>query len=139
MAKDTHTEHCCIVHGCKYLDKNCTVVNKRQPQSGLCEYCQMEGIDPTKSDPETSIYGIKEQSYYKNISSNIVLYSMGRLKDSQGEVNIVVDLFMFSLACLAFIHSVQATKNIMLSDWVEITKEEYEKLQKEYIGTCNLS
>lgn len=34
--KDIHTEHCCINCGCKYGDKDCTVVNKMFIQSGPC-------------------------------------------------------------------------------------------------------
>ncbi len=37
--KDVHTEHCCAVHGCKYGDEDCTVVEKLRPQSYLCEDC----------------------------------------------------------------------------------------------------
>jgi hypothetical protein len=39
-AKDVHTEHCCIKHGCKYGDNNCTVENRHKPQSYLCEMCR---------------------------------------------------------------------------------------------------
>lgn len=44
--KDVHTEHCCILHGCKYgnMNKECTVVEKRAPQSYCCESCEMDGI-----------------------------------------------------------------------------------------------
>lgn len=36
---DVHTEHCCIVHGCKYGDADCTVENGERRQSGPCEEC----------------------------------------------------------------------------------------------------
>ena len=42
--KDVHTEHCCIYHGCKYCDDDCTVMTKTAPQSYLCERCGDEGI-----------------------------------------------------------------------------------------------
>ena len=43
--KDVHTEHCCILHGCKYgEDKNCTVVTRHAPQSYTCETCYWDGI-----------------------------------------------------------------------------------------------
>ena len=38
--KDVHTEHCCIIHGCKYLDdEGCPVVTGKKKQSYQCEYC----------------------------------------------------------------------------------------------------
>lgn len=37
--KDVHTEHCCIHHGCKYSDEDCTVVTNKAIQSYPCEYC----------------------------------------------------------------------------------------------------
>lgn len=39
MEKDVHTEHCCLKHGCKYCDKNCTVTTKQKLQSFPCEAC----------------------------------------------------------------------------------------------------
>lgn len=37
--KCVHTEHCCILHGCKYGDADCPVENGRKKQSYLCEGC----------------------------------------------------------------------------------------------------
>lgn len=37
--RDVHTEHCCLAHGCKYGDENCTVTNKQKTQSYPCEWC----------------------------------------------------------------------------------------------------
>lgn len=39
--KDVHTEHCCVIHGCKYCDpdSNCSVTSRRKRQSYLCERC----------------------------------------------------------------------------------------------------
>ena len=36
---DVHTEHCCVIHGCKYGDKDCSVEFGFKPQSYLCESC----------------------------------------------------------------------------------------------------
>ncbi len=47
-ALDVHTEHCCLMHGCKYRDINCTVMNGRKKQSTLCESCRYEGITSMK-------------------------------------------------------------------------------------------
>lgn len=43
--KDVHTEHCCIFHGCKYGNDDCTVTTKRASQSFRCETCEYAGID----------------------------------------------------------------------------------------------
>jgi mannose-6-phosphate isomerase len=43
--KDVHTEHCCIFHGCKYGDNDCTVTTKLAAQSHPCEDCGYDGID----------------------------------------------------------------------------------------------
>lgn len=37
--KDVHTEHCCLKHGCKYGDNDCTVVLGFKKQSYPCEWC----------------------------------------------------------------------------------------------------
>ncbi len=43
--KDVHTEHCCAVHGCKYMDSDCTVYDSAynrplKKQSFICETCE---------------------------------------------------------------------------------------------------
>jgi hypothetical protein len=38
---DVHTSHCCVVHGCKYSDPHCTVVENNLPITG-CERCGLE-------------------------------------------------------------------------------------------------
>lgn len=43
--KDVHTEHCCVIHGCKYGDEDCPVATKKKPQSFVCESCDVyDGI-----------------------------------------------------------------------------------------------
>lgn len=42
--KDVHTEHCCIAHGCKYGNKDCSVVTGKKEQSFPCEVCGMNNI-----------------------------------------------------------------------------------------------
>jgi len=42
--KTVHTEHCCIIHGCKYGDNNCPVELGNIKQTFLCEEC-----DPTEN------------------------------------------------------------------------------------------
>ena len=40
--KNVHTEHCCVVHGCKYGDFDCPVWLGQQKQSFACESCFFE-------------------------------------------------------------------------------------------------
>lgn len=37
--KDVCTEHCCVLHGCKYDKEDCPVKNKLKRQSYPCPYC----------------------------------------------------------------------------------------------------
>lgn len=48
--KDVHTEHCCVIHGCKYGEDDyyCTVVTRKKPQSFCCEKCAEDGITHIK-------------------------------------------------------------------------------------------
>lgn len=40
--RDTHTQHCCVVHGCKYGDgEKCPVVAGEKIQSKKCETCHI--------------------------------------------------------------------------------------------------
>lgn len=40
--RDVHTEHCCLIHGCKYAYEDCTVVSEEKVQSYPCEWCDDE-------------------------------------------------------------------------------------------------
>jgi len=41
FVKDVHTQHCCVLHGCKYGNGDlCTVEAKQAPQAFPCERCQ---------------------------------------------------------------------------------------------------
>ena len=42
--KNSHTEHCCVEHGCKYGDFDCPVANGEQLQSFPCEDCRADTI-----------------------------------------------------------------------------------------------
>lgn len=41
----THIGHCCIIHGCKYGDEDCPVVNGETVQQYTCEYCVDDDIN----------------------------------------------------------------------------------------------
>lgn len=48
--KDVHTEHCCVIHGCKYgareyRDTDCPVETGKKKQSHACERCQSDAED----------------------------------------------------------------------------------------------
>jgi hypothetical protein len=43
--KDVHTEHCCLRHGCKYGDDDCTVATGQKPQSYPCEECNNDNAN----------------------------------------------------------------------------------------------
>jgi len=40
--KCVHTEHCCVIHGCKYGQDDCPVINDIKIQSFPCEDCSEE-------------------------------------------------------------------------------------------------
>lgn len=47
MKKDkypVHAAHCCELHGCKYNDKDCPVMEGKVKQLYLCESCSWDGI-----------------------------------------------------------------------------------------------
>lgn len=134
MAKDVHTEHCCIVHGCKYGEEDtCTVVTKEHPQSYRCERCEQDGIDPTKATPETSIFAFKEGCYYALAETDkmnqTLMYVMGRLNNAEGKTYAICDLWMWDMNCFRYVSSVQGTDKIMVAQWKEVTKSEYDALK----------
>lgn len=43
-----HKTHCCIMHGCKYMNEDCAVVLDRVKQEYICEECQNTGIKTVK-------------------------------------------------------------------------------------------
>lgn len=47
---DVHTEHCCIIHGCKYGKDDCTVETKKFTQSFPCEICETNKEEPMLQD-----------------------------------------------------------------------------------------
>jgi hypothetical protein len=49
---DSHTEHCCSVHGCKYGDPTCTVIMGIKEQKHPCEDCEEEAEDQGISPEE---------------------------------------------------------------------------------------
>jgi len=49
MNRCVHTSHCCVLHGCKYGDTDCPVVNKEADQEYVCETCSEYGINDLHS------------------------------------------------------------------------------------------
>ena len=60
--------HCCSLHGCKYCDDNCPVVNREVEQSYICEDCDHHGIQNLKQLRiiEESISGIDKDIWVDN-------------------------------------------------------------------------
>jgi hypothetical protein len=50
--KDVHTEHCCVIHGCKYGSANCPVEAKTKNQSHACESCYMDAAEGFSAQEE---------------------------------------------------------------------------------------
>jgi hypothetical protein len=84
--KDVHTEHCCILHGCKYGSDECTVVNKMQQQSYLCEMCNNRGIEniPDEKNPDYGILLLGEQEL---LAKSIRMY--GLLREVNNLLNMI--------------------------------------------------
>ncbi|MFW9876261.1 MAG: hypothetical protein ACFFG0_24440 [Candidatus Thorarchaeota archaeon] len=40
--RETHAAHCCYIHGCKYNDSNCPVINGEINQKYICEECEAD-------------------------------------------------------------------------------------------------
>lgn len=141
MAKDVHTEHCCIIHGCKYGDKECTVTTRTQPQSYPCEECGIDRIDPTKGDAETTIYNFQPGNYYKFVGHDpeeefpTLLYIMGYLSNAENDTCLICDIFMpsdfLTTGKLEFVSSIQGPKLIKRSQWKQISKTEYDAIKKK--------
>ena len=58
--KCVHTEHCCILHGCKYGDEYCPVESGNKRQSFLCESCNYMWENTPEENKE-----LEEQIYAK--------------------------------------------------------------------------
>lgn len=53
-----HVTHCCVVHGCKYSESTCPVVNQQERQTGGCESCSDDTIlDPKHRDFDIEFMG----------------------------------------------------------------------------------
>lgn len=79
MSEGVHRTHCCLLHGCKYGDEDCPVVNKRVRQAYPCEDCgvyhdihNMEEFDacvrinetPEKEKREALMSGLAEINHW---------------------------------------------------------------------------
>ena len=91
---DVHTEHCCVLHGCKYGDENCTVANGEKGQTFLCESCEMDqreriarrrldmtsGMKYTERDLDRAIKLAKAQAITDYLEKRML-----ELEDERGE------------------------------------------------------
>lgn len=70
-----HKTHCCIIHGCKYGDPNCPVVNGSVKQEYICEYCEMDNIK-TLEEIDKMMNPLDNNKFFINIDSgNIMKWS----------------------------------------------------------------
>lgn len=51
-----HQTHCCVLHGCKYCDDDCPVVNRTIKQAYPCEDCH--GFMPDPDHPDYAILSV---------------------------------------------------------------------------------
>ncbi len=75
--KDVHTEHCCVKHGCKYGDKDCSVEKGWKLQSHPCESCEFDKEDREnflKNSPDEVL--ISREEYDELIDKQRLLYSL---------------------------------------------------------------
>lgn len=141
MNKDVHTEHCCVFHGCKYGDDDCTVFTRAKRQSYPCERCGDLGMNASKEDLEISVHNFHEGEYFKlkqsEDQSPALLYVMGHKRDAAGTWHLIADIRMCSSFVMTggfdFVSSIQGVKAIKKSEWERISKETFEELNKVYV------
>lgn len=75
--QDVHTEHCCVIHGCKYGDDDCTVTTRRKPQSFVCEYCSIILPVTTQSKKETTFVFLLIAAINNAVDSNLCSTEVG--------------------------------------------------------------
>jgi hypothetical protein len=79
---DVHTRHCCIVHGCKYDDDDCTVVTGKETQEYLCECCS-DDHDQAKDNLEFLLQHCKNleelgelDDNWKHLYQSLLVYKL---------------------------------------------------------------
>lgn len=61
------SSHCCILHGCKYMDDNCPVENGIIKQEHPCEDCgSFRELDPEIDEAQKRL--IEDLQGYRNLS-----------------------------------------------------------------------
>lgn len=75
MSIGVHLTHCCVVHGCKYGDKDCPVEEGTHQQTGPCESCGYTyHIDRTPSKFQHERYRKKKNSKLYNFEPNDLVW-----------------------------------------------------------------
>ena len=77
-----HRTHCCILHGCKYGDEDCPVVNGEIKQDYICESCGMDGIK--------KIEEIKNLLEFRDVSNEDLLDSLMGMCFEHGNMEYIV-------------------------------------------------
>lgn len=79
--KDVHTAHCCILHGCKYgnRDRDCTVFTHGETQDGPCQICVEyldEDIESALSTVEVLKFLAKHEDWYRSADAKRALHAL---------------------------------------------------------------
>lgn len=82
---DVHTRHCCLRHGCKYRDGDCTVVTKLKKQEYPCESCDWEASEegPVTADKLISRL-ILETGHYVAYEEDEIRAAFASLEKNRG-------------------------------------------------------
>lgn len=79
-----HATHCCVLHGCKYSDDDCPVVNQIVKQEYACEDCS----DDIRFDVITEIQ-IEKKMFEQLIQNKMKFYIFNKNKLSLMEGQII--------------------------------------------------
>lgn len=91
-----HQTHCCIIHGCKYGDEDCPVVQKVIEQSYLCEDCEPH-YNPWVSNTvevenevfELLKFGKKKYHVFEKEQHNLVLGQIVEFKNNFNQEKLI--------------------------------------------------
>ena len=81
-----HETHCCVLHGCKYRDDDCPVVNRRTRQQFCCESCHDECLDSIP-DPDWLDYDVLLQRNEILLRKEIIRLRNGIRDHKDGIIN----------------------------------------------------
>jgi hypothetical protein len=109
--KDVHTEHCCILHGCKYgnIDNECTVAEGLKDQSDACEDCDWDGLKTVEEVKRSVSYSLENDGDMKATNFLADKYNINR----ENIHKVLLDLM--SHACITDFYQAQCVMEKVLS------------------------